>query len=65
MPAVMVLLASLRYFDIGRLAIAEAGLREGAAAFWSRHGHLTLPLLEDKDAEAEAAPGEARPKARR
>jgi exopolyphosphatase / guanosine-5'-triphosphate,3'-diphosphate pyrophosphatase len=63
MPAVMVLLASLRHFGIRRLEVAEAGLREGAAAFWSRHGHLTLPVLEEH--EAENGPGEGRPNARR
>lgn len=55
MPAVMVLLASLRHFGIRRLDIAEAGLREGAAAFWSRHGHLTLPVREDHDTETPPA----------
>jgi exopolyphosphatase/guanosine-5'-triphosphate,3'-diphosphate pyrophosphatase len=44
MPAVVVLAASMRYFGIHRLAISEAGLREGAAYFWSRHGHLNLPV---------------------
>jgi exopolyphosphatase / guanosine-5'-triphosphate,3'-diphosphate pyrophosphatase len=43
MPAVVVLAASMRYFGIHRLATSEAGLREGAAFFWSRHGHLNLP----------------------
>jgi exopolyphosphatase / guanosine-5'-triphosphate,3'-diphosphate pyrophosphatase len=51
MPAVMVLLASLRHFGIRRLELAEAGLREGAAAFWSRHGHLNLPVPETHDTE--------------
>lgn len=44
MPAVVVLAASMRFFGIHRLAISEAGLREGAAFFWSRHGHLNLPV---------------------
>lgn len=44
MPAVVVLAASMRYFGIHRLAISEAGLREGAAFFWSRNGHLNLPV---------------------
>jgi exopolyphosphatase / guanosine-5'-triphosphate,3'-diphosphate pyrophosphatase len=47
MPAVLVLLASLRYFGIHRLDFADVGLREGAAFFWSRHGHLNLPLKEE------------------
>ncbi len=46
MPAVSVLLAGLRYFGIGRLEFTDAGLREGAVFFWSRHGHLNLPLKE-------------------
>ncbi len=44
MPAVVVLAASMRYFGIHRLTLSEAGLREGAAFFWSRHGHLNLPV---------------------
>ncbi|MDQ3003694.1 MAG: hypothetical protein M3Y08_20850, partial [Fibrobacterota bacterium] len=44
MPAVVVLAASMRYFGIHRLATSEAGLREGAAFFWSRNGHLNLPV---------------------
>ena len=44
MPAVVVLAASMRYFGIHRLAISEAGLREGAAFVWSRNGHLNLPV---------------------
>jgi exopolyphosphatase/guanosine-5'-triphosphate,3'-diphosphate pyrophosphatase len=51
MPAVMVLLASLRHFGIHRLEIAEAGLREGAAAYWSGHGHLNLPVMEDHETD--------------
>lgn len=47
MPAVLVLLAGLRYFGIHRLEFADVGLREGAAFFWSRHGHLNLPLKEE------------------
>ncbi len=46
MPAVLVLLAGLRYFNIRRLEFTDAGLREGAAFFWARHGHLNLPLKE-------------------
>lgn len=57
MPAVMVLHASLRHFGISRLEIAEAGLREGAAAYWSRHGHLNLPVLEDHEADTTTGPG--------
>lgn len=44
MPAVIVLSAAMRYFSIPRLAVSEAGLREGVAFFWSRHGHLNLPV---------------------
>ena len=44
MPAVVVLAAAMRHFGIPRLAVSEAGLREGVAYFWSRHGHLNLPL---------------------
>jgi exopolyphosphatase/guanosine-5'-triphosphate,3'-diphosphate pyrophosphatase len=44
MPAAMILLAGMRYFGIPRLTVTDAGLREGAAYFWSRHGHLTLPV---------------------
>lgn len=44
MPAVVVLSAAMRYFSIPRLAVSEAGLREGAAFFWSRHGHMNLPV---------------------
>jgi len=47
MPAAAVLLAGMRHFDIRRLETTEAGLREGAMAFWSRHGHFDLPLAED------------------
>lgn len=50
MPAVLVLLAGARYFGIRKMEFTDAGLREGVAAFWSRHGHLNLPLLdEDKE----------------
>ncbi len=52
MPAVAVLAASMRWFGIPRLAVSEAGLREGAAYWWSRHGHLNLPV---DAAAAEAA----------
>ena len=44
MPAVVVLAASMRWFGIPRLAVSEAGLREGAAYWWTRHGHLNLPF---------------------
>ncbi|HEX2613331.1 MAG TPA: hypothetical protein VHO02_07045 [Fibrobacteria bacterium] len=54
LPAVMVLLASLRHFGVPRLEIAEAGLREGAAAYWCRHGHLNLPVLEEHESQAQA-----------
>jgi exopolyphosphatase/guanosine-5'-triphosphate,3'-diphosphate pyrophosphatase len=47
MPAAAVLLAGMRHFDIRRLETTEAGLREGAMAFWSKHGHFDLPLAED------------------
>ncbi len=48
MPAVLVLLAGARYFGIRRMEFTDAGLREGVAAFWSRHGHLNLPLLDEE-----------------
>jgi exopolyphosphatase/guanosine-5'-triphosphate,3'-diphosphate pyrophosphatase len=44
MPAVAVLASSMRCFGIHRLSISEAGLREGAAFYWSRNGHLNLPV---------------------
>jgi exopolyphosphatase/guanosine-5'-triphosphate,3'-diphosphate pyrophosphatase len=47
MPAVAVLLAGMRHFDMRRLETTEAGLREGAVDFWSRHGHFNLPLKEE------------------
>jgi exopolyphosphatase/guanosine-5'-triphosphate,3'-diphosphate pyrophosphatase len=59
MPAVMVLLASLRHFGIPRLEIAEAGLREGAAAYWSRYGHLNLPVMEDHETDKNTGRAEA------
>jgi exopolyphosphatase/pppGpp-phosphohydrolase len=65
MPAVAVLLAGMRHFDIRRLELTEAGLREGAAAFWSRHGHLNLPVLEDHEPQAQSAPDAGRAKPRR
>jgi exopolyphosphatase/guanosine-5'-triphosphate,3'-diphosphate pyrophosphatase len=52
MPAVAVLAACMRWFGIPRLAVSEAGLREGAAYWWSRHGHLNLPV---ESAAVEAA----------
>ena len=57
MPAVLVLLASLRYFGINRLELSEAGLREGVAFFWGRHGHLNLPMGEEEPGEAEEKNG--------
>ena len=48
MPAVLVLSASMRFFGIQRLSVEEAGLREGVAYFWSKHGHLNLPLENGK-----------------
>jgi exopolyphosphatase/guanosine-5'-triphosphate,3'-diphosphate pyrophosphatase len=54
MPAVVVLAASMRWFGIPRLSVSEAGLREGAAYWWSRHGHLNLPV------EAAREPAEKR-----
>ena len=65
LPAVMVLLASLRHFGIARLGIVEAGLREGAAAYWSRHGHLNLPELEEHEPQAQVADAKSRPKVRK
>lgn len=53
MPAVVVLMASMRFFGIDRLAVSEAGLREGTIYFWSRNGHLNLPVA----AHAPAAEG--------
>lgn len=44
LPAVAVLSAAMRFFGIRRLAVSEAGLREGAAYFWSKHGHMNLPV---------------------
>jgi exopolyphosphatase / guanosine-5'-triphosphate,3'-diphosphate pyrophosphatase len=44
MPAIVVLATAMRHFNIPRLAVSEAGLREGAAFYWSRHGNLTLPV---------------------
>lgn len=44
MPAVVVLAASMRFFGIPRLEVGEAGLREGAIHWWSRNGHLNLPV---------------------
>ena len=50
MPAVVVLCATMRFFGIARLEVVEAGLREGAAWFWSRHGHLSLPVEQPSPA---------------
>ncbi len=44
MPAVACLLASMRHFGITRISASEAGLRDGVAFFWSRNGHLHIPL---------------------
>ena len=44
MPAVVVLMAAMRFFGIPRLEVSEAGLREGAIHFWSRNGHFNLPV---------------------
>jgi exopolyphosphatase/guanosine-5'-triphosphate,3'-diphosphate pyrophosphatase len=52
-PAVVVLAASMRWFGIPRLAVSEAGLREGAAYWWSRHGNLNLPVESSAPAAAE------------
>jgi exopolyphosphatase/pppGpp-phosphohydrolase len=49
MPAVMVLLASMRHFGIRRLETTESGLREGVAGFWSRHGHLNIPVSDSEE----------------
>lgn len=56
MPAVVVLMASMRFFGIPRLEVSEAGLREGAIHWWSRNGHLNLPVPA-----ASGEPGAARP----
>jgi exopolyphosphatase/guanosine-5'-triphosphate,3'-diphosphate pyrophosphatase len=56
MPAVVVLLCAMRRFGIPRLEVSEAGLREGAVFWWSRNGHLNLPVPA---AEADAASGAA------
>jgi exopolyphosphatase/guanosine-5'-triphosphate,3'-diphosphate pyrophosphatase len=51
MPAVVVLMTSMRCFGINRLEVSEAGLREGVAYFWSRNGHLNLPVANPAVAE--------------
>lgn len=48
MPAVVVLLATLRHFSIRRLEVTEFGLREGVIHYWSRHGHLNLPITGEE-----------------
>jgi exopolyphosphatase / guanosine-5'-triphosphate,3'-diphosphate pyrophosphatase len=50
--AAVVLLTCMRRFAIRRLEITEAGLREGVMHFWSRHGHLRLPLLDEESSLA-------------
>jgi exopolyphosphatase / guanosine-5'-triphosphate,3'-diphosphate pyrophosphatase len=55
MPAAVVLLGAMRRLGIPRLEVGEEGLREGAVLWWSRHGHLNLPVAE----AGAAAPGEA------
>lgn len=57
MPAVVVLHASMQHFDIPRIMVSEAGLREGVVHYWSRHGHLNLPA--SLSAQAPAAPASA------
>jgi exopolyphosphatase/guanosine-5'-triphosphate,3'-diphosphate pyrophosphatase len=57
MPAVVVLSAAMRFFGIPRLEISEAGLREGTVHWWSRNGHLNLPV-ESGAAAGGAAAGE-------
>jgi exopolyphosphatase/guanosine-5'-triphosphate,3'-diphosphate pyrophosphatase len=56
MPAVVVLMAGMRFFGIPRLEVSEAGLREGAIHWWSRNGHLNLPV-----GAASGEPGAGRP----
>lgn len=53
--AAVVLLTCMRHFAIRRLEITEAGLREGVMHFWSRHGHLRLPLLDEESSLASQA----------
>jgi exopolyphosphatase/guanosine-5'-triphosphate,3'-diphosphate pyrophosphatase len=54
MPAVVVLLSCMRFFGINRLGVSEAGLREGVAYFWSRNGHLNLPVSSGASGEGRA-----------
>jgi exopolyphosphatase/pppGpp-phosphohydrolase len=50
----------MRRIGIPRLEVSEAGLREGAIWWWSRHGHLNLPVESPAEAGG-AAPGTAGP----
>jgi len=59
MPAVAVLSTGMRFFGIRRLAVSEAGLREGAAYFWSKHGHMNLPVPPHGSAALEGKAGQA------
>lgn len=59
-PAVVVLMAAMRFFGIPRLEVSEAGLREGAIDFWSRHGHLTLPVESAPESALAAGPQDGR-----
>jgi exopolyphosphatase/pppGpp-phosphohydrolase len=58
MPAAVVLLCAMRRLGIPRLEVGEEGLREGAIQWWSRHGHLNLPVPAAA-AAAESAGGRA------
>jgi exopolyphosphatase/guanosine-5'-triphosphate,3'-diphosphate pyrophosphatase len=61
MPAVVVLMASMRHFGIPRLEVSEAGLREGTIFWWGRNGHLNLPVEQGADAgSAGGRPGQER-----
>jgi exopolyphosphatase / guanosine-5'-triphosphate,3'-diphosphate pyrophosphatase len=43
-PAIVVLQSAMQRLGIRRLEFTETGLRQGVAQFWSRHGHLQLPI---------------------
>jgi exopolyphosphatase / guanosine-5'-triphosphate,3'-diphosphate pyrophosphatase len=43
--ALCVLNICMRHFEIYRLTVTDAGLREGVVYYWSQHGHLTFPPL--------------------